>query len=150
MLTEKDVKPLRDKLLKEQGNVCKICKEPYTRWSLDHQHAKRIGGSGLVRGVLCNRCNLLVGACENTAKRHFGTVSDLPVRLRNIADFLEESHLPFIHPSEMPKTKPFSKRVFNKLAKLYKERYPNKKGLTYPKSGKTTKQLKELTKEFNL
>ena len=54
-----------DRLLSEQGGVCGICRKPDTvmgrkvksrRLAVDHDH--RTGG---VRGLLCQRCNVLCG-----------------------------------------------------------------------------------------
>lgn len=50
-------------MLKDQGDVCKICKqECKTKYSLsvDHDHK-----SGKVRGLLCNRCNRAIGMFED-------------------------------------------------------------------------------------
>jgi hypothetical protein len=45
-------------MLEKQNNRCAICNEFYTAKKLfvDHNHK-----NGLVRGLLCNRCNLLIG-----------------------------------------------------------------------------------------
>lgn len=64
------------KLFDAQGGVCAICKEPRSqRLSVDHDHK-----TGLVRGLLCRRCNnqlLAKGA------------RDRPEVLRAGADYLE-------------------------------------------------------------
>lgn len=51
---------------------------------------------------------------------------------------------------EKPKPKKLGKRLFNKIAKLYKEEYSNRKPLEYPKSGKLTKKITELADRYNL
>ena len=51
---------------------------------------------------------------------------------------------------EKPKPKKLGKRLFNKIAKLYKEEYPNRKPLEYPKSGKLTKKFTDLVNGYNL
>ena len=46
-------------LLKQQGGLCKICKQLETqqrKLSIDHNHK-----TGKVRGLLCNRCNVAIG-----------------------------------------------------------------------------------------
>lgn len=51
-----------DRMLFEQGGVCRICKSPspssrkVDSWSVDHCHK-----TGRVRGLLCNRCNIGIG-----------------------------------------------------------------------------------------
>jgi len=56
-------------MVQQQGNRCAICRRPETmkmrggqirRLSVDHDHA-----TGLVRGLLCQRCNLVVWALED-------------------------------------------------------------------------------------
>lgn len=60
-----------DAMLAEQGGVCRICKEPEQRrradgtpmvLHVDHDHE-----TGVIRGLLCTRCNTLLGmAYDNT------------------------------------------------------------------------------------
>lgn len=51
-----------DAMSAAQSHVCAICKKPprSRSMSVDHNHA-----SGAVRGLLCQGCNMLVGALEN-------------------------------------------------------------------------------------
>lgn len=60
---------------REQGNVCAICKSESQRLrlSVDHCHSTR-----MVRGLLCERCNSLLGR-----------VKDDPKILRAAADYLD-------------------------------------------------------------
>lgn len=50
-------------LLASQGNVCAVCgsSDPGNKygWQLDHCHK-----TNKVRGVLCNGCNIALGACK--------------------------------------------------------------------------------------
>lgn len=70
-----------DILLESQGGVCAVCQRPERKARLgvvmaiavDHDH-----DSGVVRGLLCNACNLGLGKFE-----------DDPARLRAAADYLE-------------------------------------------------------------
>ncbi len=57
----------RDQLLASQGGVCAICKtdDPKSKlgWVIDHCHT-----SGRVRGVLCHRCNVMLGmSCDSSS-----------------------------------------------------------------------------------
>lgn len=64
-----------DILFAEQDGKCKICKQPSTKFlSVDHEHS-----TGLVRGLLCNPCNLLLGNAR-----------DNPETLRAAALYLED------------------------------------------------------------
>ncbi len=52
-----------DLILWNQGGVCSICKNPPKegkKLQVDHNHT-----TGSVRGLLCSRCNWLVGALED-------------------------------------------------------------------------------------
>jgi len=55
-----------DEKLKTQGNVCVCCKRQFefgnkqTTPHVDHCHS-----TGKVRGILCNRCNTVLGLCED-------------------------------------------------------------------------------------
>jgi hypothetical protein len=55
-----------DKVSAHQGGVCFVCgrKPVGRRLATDHSH-----DTGLFRGLLCNRCNALLGKIENNFKR---------------------------------------------------------------------------------
>ena len=54
-----------------------------------------------------------------------------------------------IHPREYKEPK-IMKSKYNKLKKLFLEKYPDKKFPEFPKSGKLTKQLKKISEEFKI
>ena len=54
----------RDALFVSQGSCCAMCRSPESGkggWHTDHDH-----GTGLVRGVLCARCNVTLGRVGDT------------------------------------------------------------------------------------
>jgi hypothetical protein len=63
----KDIKPLREQLLIEQGGLCALCQEPIQEGQavLDHCHK-----TGQLRSVLHRGCNAYIGALENNQKRN--------------------------------------------------------------------------------
>ena len=164
-LKSKDITRVREEILHFQHGKCALCHNPITEktgTSLDHQHRTKtsvIGenGGGLVRGVLCRRCNVYEGKIWNNSKR-FGLHDDLPNWLRGLADYLEKENYPLIHPSEEAKEPKVSKRNYNKCKKLYNEEefIPKRKNQKkkpfpeYPKSGKVTKGLKEIFDKFEI
>lgn len=62
-----------DLLFEKQNGLCAICKEPETKivkWSgrllplsVDHDHV-----TGKIRGLLCNRCNRVLGMIKDDAQ----------------------------------------------------------------------------------
>lgn len=156
-LQAKDVKPIREDILKSQGNVCRLCNEPITEQSgvsLDHQHklkSEECGpdGKGLIRGVLCRACNVWEGKIWNSSTRYMQpkSVQERVQLLKNLIEYYEEGTYPLIHPSEKPKEPVLSKRNYNKLKKEYsgKKKFPE-----YPKSGKLTVSLQALFEEYNI
>lgn len=149
-LKAKDIPIERDRILKEQGGVCCICKSVPKRPCLDHSHKKGIKGTGLVRGVLCSSCNIFLAKSENNASRYGFSQKELPDILRSVAIFLEKDHHPLIHPSEAPKPKKLMKSSYNKLHKMYKADPCRSKFPSFPKSGKMIKALDILYYHYNL
>lgn len=57
-LTPADVEAMKDR----QGGACGICAKPLVRFHVDHDHA-----TNRVRGLLCHRCNILIGGWDDAA-----------------------------------------------------------------------------------
>jgi len=148
-LETKDISQLRDKLLKEQLNKCGICgTTDGIVWTLDHSHKKGFGGTGLIRGVLCRSCNSVEGKIVRALKRFGVKIHNMSDWLRNLADWLDKPHYPYIHPTEKEVIK-ITKTDFKALMKKYLEKYPKKVALKYPVGGKANTRLQEIIKEFN-
>lgn len=142
-----EIKSLRNHILKLQGGICPICKEKILDAVLDHEHKKRIGGTGQIRGVLCRKCNVFIAKAENNCIRYGIGLSKLPNVLRNMADYFEKEKFKAIHPSDRPKDPKLKKTSYNKLQKVYdlKSKFPE-----YPKSGKLTTKLQSLFDFYNI
>lgn len=138
-LKSSDVSKLRKFILKKQGGKCAICKNETDDPCLDHSHTKRTKGTGLIRGVLCRKCNVFIAKSENNCVRYGIDQKDLPTILRSCADYLERKHLPYIHPSEKPKDPKLMKSSYNKLKKALEG--TDFKCPAMSKSGKLTKPL---------
>lgn len=159
-LTQSKIKDLREEILKKQNFKCAICGKELTLENsvLDHQHKQRksdkngVNGDGLVRGVICQEDNLSEGKIWNATSRFQGarTPQDRIDWLRNLIKYYEQEKYPYIHPTEKVKPKDVSKFNFNKMIKLFKEKYPKRKVPSYPKSKKLTVQLKKLFDEFKI
>ena len=81
-LSSQEAKQRYFKILNEQDGKCAICKNQETRkhkgklrnLSVDHCHA-----TGIVRGLLCSRCNISIGKFEDNSEL-----------LRSAADYLDK------------------------------------------------------------
>ena len=149
-LRASQVKFIRDALIEKQNNKCCLCTKELDMPTLDHSHSKYHNGDGKIRGVLCNTCNRLVGAIENNAVRNNIEFSELPDFLRELANYVSKEHFSIIHPSEVKKEPPVSKRNYNLLKKEYIKSSKKAKFPEYPKSKKLTVKLKQLFEEFNI
>ena len=63
-----------EELLKKQNGLCAICAEPPgpRGFHIDHDHV-----SNIVRGMLCQSCNLLLGHAKDSVKRLSSAISYL-------------------------------------------------------------------------
>lgn len=158
-LKNSEIPELREKILEEQNCKCPLCGKDITIYDkivLDHQHKLRmsdengVDGNGLVRGVLCLECNALEGKIWNNSNRflHQPTKEQRLNWLKNLIAYYQKDCYPFVHPTEVPKDPPVSKRNFNKLNKLWCQTHD--KPLEYPKSCKLTKQLKSLFSMYGI
>lgn len=158
-LTQRTLVELREKLINECNEICPILQKkiPREKFVLDHQHKTSKeemgsnGGAGLCRGVMEFRCNALEGKITNNFKRlGLNKEIELPLLLRNLADYLEQPNLPFIHPKEKPKQAKLMKSSYNKLVKELQNANYSKPIPEYPKSKKLTKKLEKLYQLVNL
>jgi len=157
-MTAKGLIEYRESEAEKMDNVCPICgnKRNLNEWTVDHQHKTKaetngVNGAGMVRGVICFKCNSTEGRFLSAFKRS-GLRYDVEFTdfIRSLADYLDQPNTHYIHPSEKAKEPKLKKRPFNKIAKMYSEEYPKKKMLEYPKSGKATKIIKELSEKYKV
>lgn len=159
-LEYKDLPVLRQRLHEEQGGVCPIIGKKFKVEDMvvDHKHkssSEQIGvnGASLIRGVIHFQVNAWEGKITNSFIRwglaKFGV--SLPMILRNLADYLEKTPLPLIHPTEKPKSKILGKRLYAKIKKAHIEKYPNRKVPPYPlKRPILSKKWLDLIQELNI
>jgi len=149
-LTSSKIPKIRNQLLEKQNGICPICKEQVKSPCLDHHHKRKIKGTGLVRGVLCRNCNSFIAKAENNCIRFAIDQSKLPEILRSVANYLEQDHTIFIHPSEKPKEKKLKKSSYCQLKKEYLKCPVRTLFPDYPKSGKLIKSLEKLYQYYKL
>lgn len=61
-----------EELRASQGGSCAVCKKELKKFHIDHDH-----NTGKVRGLLCHRCNVMIGGWDdkewlNSAMRYMG------------------------------------------------------------------------------
>lgn len=91
----KDIKPLREQFLQEQGGVCALCGEVVAPEEavLDHCHK-----TGYLRSVLHRGCNAYIGHMENNLARNKITPKRLQAILANFVFYIN-SHKLVLHPT---------------------------------------------------
>lgn len=110
-----EIKVLRLQTLSEQGGKCLLCGQILTsdKAVLDHCHK-----TGMVRGVIHNGCNSLLGKLENNAPRY--GVKDLQAFLIGAASYLQRPPMDILHPTYRT---PEEKRLLrNKRARLKRKK----------------------------
>ena len=153
LLKKSEIKGFRDKLIEKQEGLCEICGRSFEKDNLtptlDHDH-----DTYLVRGVLCTSCNQVEGRFRKLLKRYGLGNFDMGFILRNMAEYVEKEQYPYIHPMHAPKPKKLQKRSYQELVKVIEEAngYLNRpiKIPDYPKSGRLTKRLEQLYKQFGI
>jgi len=157
-MESKDLKDYRECGAKEQKLICPICtkERELGEFVVDHKHKTKgekngQNGAGMIRGVICFMCNATEGRMLSKFNRS-GLRKDIAFQtyLRALADYLDQPTTSLIHPTEKVKTPKLMKRPFNKIKKLHDEKYPKRKKLIYPKSGKATKMIHDLSREFDI
>ncbi len=103
----KEIKPLRDKLLIEQNNICLLCGQPITNGEevLDHIHKKPHN----IRGVLHRACNLALGKFEGAIQRNKITPEQLIGICNNLIDYIHIQREE-VHPISTRKRRATSKK----------------------------------------
>jgi len=166
-LKDKDIKSFRETLWEKNKGICPLLKTqtPKENMTLDHIHKLKSEPiseqKGTIRDAIDFRANAMEGKITNNWKRYFGSDENkypisLPNYLRNLADYLErgayqcEDGNYYAHPNEAPPIEKLGKAAFNKIKKAHKNKYPKRKDLVYPKSGKLTISWKRLMDEFGI
>lgn len=139
--TSRSISLLRESLM-SQSEICKICNKPIEKPVVDHQHIKKVRGSGRIRDCICSNCNVFIAKSENNAPRYGISKEQLPEILKNVSEYFKTQQYNIIHYSDKKKPQRISKTEINKIIKFWPILYPNRKLPTIPKSGTLTKDFK--------
>jgi len=101
-LSRAQVRPMAQKLAKEQGGTCPLCLKVLDFSAkngvcLDHAH-----DSGFVRGALCRSCNSMEGKVFNAVGRWCVGKMDYALTvpaLKRLIEYLEKTPTEFIYPT---------------------------------------------------
>ena len=130
------------------SDICPICKKKIINPVVDHEHKKKVKGTGRVRDTICSNCNVFIAKVENNCKRYGTSIEELPEVLKNISEYFTTQQYNIIHYTEKDGKPILSKTLANKIIKWWDVLYPGKKKLKYPRSGNITKDWEEAIKVY--
>ena len=146
--TSTSVRLIRESFLKKSC-ICPICNKEIVSPVLDHQHKKKVRGTGRIRNNICSNCNVFIAKTENNCTRFKIAQEELPEVLKNISEYFGAQQYNIIHYTDKESRPTLSKIQANKVLKYWEYLYPGKKKLSYPKSGVLTKDWEEALKRFD-
>ena len=145
--TSTSVRLIRESLLKKSC-ICPICNKEINNPVVDHQHKKKVRGTGRIRNNICSNCNVFIAKTENNCTRFKIAQEELPEVLKNISEYFGAQQYNIIHYTDKESRPTLSKIQANKVLKYWEYLYPGKKKLLYPKSGVLTKDWEEALKKL--
>ena len=146
--TSTSVRLIRESFLKKSC-ICPICNKEIVSPVLDHQHKKKVRGTGRIRNNICSNCNVFIAKTENNCTRFKIAQEELPEVLKNISEYFGAQQYNIIHYTDKESRPTLSKTLANKVLKYWEYLYPGKKKLKYPKSGILTKDWEDALKRFD-
>ena len=145
--TSNSVSLIRETLL--NSNIqCPICKNPIDKPVVDHEHKKKVKGTGRIRNNICSNCNVFIAKAENNCKRYGIDLSELPEVLKNVSEYFTEQQFNIIHYTDKDARPLLSKMLANKILKYWDCIRPGKKKLKFPRSGILTKDWEDAIKDY--
>ena len=145
--TSTSVRLIRESFLKKSC-ICPICNKEINNPVVDHQHKKKVRGTGRIRNNICSNCNVFIAKTENNCTRFKIAQEELPEVLKNISEYFGAQQYNIIHYTDKESRPTLSKIQANKVLKYWEYLYPGKKKLLYPKSGVLTKDWEEALKKL--
>ena len=145
--TSNSVSMIRESHMKF-SDKCPICKKKIISPVVDHEHKKKVKGTGRIRDTICSNCNVFIAKVENNCKRYGTSLEELPEVLKNISEYFTTQQYNIIHYTEKDGKPILSKTLANKIIKWWDVLYPGKKKLKYPKSGNITKDWEDAIKVY--
>lgn len=128
--------------------ICPICKNNIEKPVIDHEHKKKVRGTGRIRDAICSNCNVFIAKAENNCKRYGINLEELPEVLKNVSEYFTTQQYNMIHYTEKDSRPLLNKNLSNKVLKYWACIFPKKKKLKYPKSGILTKDWEDAIKAY--
>lgn len=145
--TSTSVSLIRETILKKT-DICPICKKTINKPVVDHEHKKKVKGTGRIRDNICSNCNVFIAKAENNCKRYGIILEELPEVLKNVSDYFTQQQYNIIHYTDKDARPVLSKTLANKILKYWDCIFPKKKKLKFPRSGILTKDWEEAIKAY--
>ena len=145
--TSNSVSLIRETLL-NTTTICPICKGTIDKPVVDHEHTKKVKGTGRIRNNICSNCNVFIAKAENNCKRYGIALEELPEVLKNVSEYFTEQQYNIIHYTDKDARPILSKTLANKILKIWDCIYPKKRKLKFPRSGILTKDWEEAIKDY--
>lgn len=147
--TQRSISLIRETLL-NKTNICPICNKEIVSPVVDHEHKKKIKGSGRIRNNICSNCNVFIAKIENNCKRYNIELERLPEVLKNVSDYFNEQQYNIIHYTDKEDNRvKISKNEISKILKYWTLLYPKRKFPSRPKSGYLTKDWEEYKEKLD-
>lgn len=144
--TANNISMIRESIGKKT-NICPICKNNIEKPVIDHEHKKKVKGTGRIRDAICSNCNVFIAKAENNCKRYGINLEELPEVLKNVSEYFTTQQYNMIHYTDKDARPTLSKTLANRVIKYWEYLFPGKrKKLSYPKSGILTKDWEEALK----
>lgn len=140
--TSNSVSLIRETIL-NTTDICPVCKKTINKPVVDHEHKKKVKGTGRIRDNICANCNVFIAKAENNCKRYNIVLEELPEVLKNLSDYFTQQQYNIIHYTDKDSKPILSKTLANKILKYWDCILPKKKKPRYPRSGNITKDWEE-------
>lgn len=147
--TSTSISLIRESILKKT-TTCPVCLKQIKDPVVDHEHRKKVRGTGRIRNNICSTCNVFIAKTENNCKRYKINLEELPQVLKNISDYFSEQQYNVIHYTEKDKRPQLKKSDAQRVLKYWEVLYPGKKKPKIPRSGVLTNDWEEYMKALGV
>ena len=124
--------------LNEKFKESNLCNKEIDNPVVDHQHKKKVRGTGRIRNNICSNCNVFIAKTENNCTRFKIAQEELPEVLKNISEYFGAQQYNIIHYTDKESRPTLSKTLAYKVLKYWEYLYPGKKKRTNQRSDESS------------